>query len=230
MDFKACVEQRLHGFPHGGAVTGQGRLKLQAFPRRHHGDPVAPQIPVDQECVARFHPSGADGNGMGESADSGGVDKEPVAFAAVDDFGVARDQLHSGPVRRLAHGVQDPPEGAHGESLLENEPGAQPTGARPAHGQIVDGAVDGQCADVASREKERADHKRVGGERDGAVSGAEHRAVVLCPEKGVFKRGQNEVAEQILHLAAASAVSELDAFVGIGKRDRTDGEEIVHGG
>jgi len=89
---------------------------------------------------------------MLEHTDAGGVDEDAVGFAFVDNLGVAGDQRDSGARGRLAHGFDDQAQGLDGQPFLENEAGAEIERTCAAHGQVVDGAVDGQIADVAAGE------------------------------------------------------------------------------
>ena len=100
-----------------------------------------------------------------EDADPGGGDVAAVGLAALDDLGVAGDDLHPGDGGRARHRVGDPPQVGDREALLEDEPGREVQRPRPAHREVVDGAVDREVADVAAGEEQRRDDVRVGGER-----------------------------------------------------------------
>ena len=81
------------------------------------------------------------------------------------------------------------------QPLLEDEGGGDAERGGTADGEVVDRAVDRQLADVAAGEEERADHERVGGDRDADVVDAgkrEHRLVAELVEHGVAE----DVAEQ----------------------------------
>ena len=67
-------------------------------------------------------------------------------------------------IGRGTHRLHDAPEILHRQTFLQNETGREIKRARAAHGEIVNGAMNGQLADVAAREKNRADDKRIGAE------------------------------------------------------------------
>ena len=76
------------------------------------------------------------------------------------------------------------------EPLLEDERRRHGQRHRAADGEVVDGAVDGQLADVAPREEERADHEAVGGHgqpRPLEPGDAQHRLVAELGEHGVVE-------------------------------------------
>ena len=91
------------------------------------------------------------------------------------------------------------------------------SGLGPRHGQIVDRAVDGQFADVTAREEQRADDKRVGGERDPLTINFQHRAVVWCRCRGrlhfTAKTRQQQAFDQATHGPAAAAMGQLHGLV-----------------
>ena len=100
-----------------------------------------------------------------EHADAGGGDVAAVGLAALDDLGVAGDDLHAGRPRPRRHRRDDPPQVGDREALLEDEAGRQVQRPRAGHRQVVDRAVDGEVADVAAGEEQRRDDVGVGGER-----------------------------------------------------------------
>ena len=64
---------------------------------------------------------------------------------------------------RQSHGSRHPFQNGLFQAFFNDKPGRQEQGPGPAHGQVVDRAVDGQVADVAAGEKKRSYHKGVGG-------------------------------------------------------------------
>ena len=115
-------------------------------------------------------------------ADAGGVDEDLVALAAVDDLGVAGDELHAGLGGRGAHRLDDAAQIVDGQAFFEDERGGEIQRLRAAHGQIVDGAVDGEAADVAAGKEDRRDHEGVGGEGEARAADGEHGLVVELVE------------------------------------------------
>ena len=80
---------------------------------------------------------------------------------------------------------------------------------RAAHREIVDGAVDGERADVAAGKDQRPHDIGIGGERDRAVD-IERRAVMPPIERRVGEDWPDHRVEQPFRRAAAAAMGELD--------------------
>jgi hypothetical protein len=60
---------------------------------------------------------------------------------------------------------------ASAHAFLQDEADRQREGVRPAHGDVVDRAVDGERADIAAREEQRRDDEAVGGDGEAARRG-----------------------------------------------------------
>ena len=70
-----------------------------------------------------------------------------------------------------------PGDHGHLDALLQDEAAGEVGGAGAAHGEVVDGAVDGEVADAAAGEEQRPHHVGVGGERQpGAAEGDRRRS------------------------------------------------------
>src|SRR5208283_4909023 len=79
------------------------------------------------------------------------------------------------------------------------------------HGEIIGGAVHGEPADVAAREKQRTHHVRIRGERESrARRDVESGAVVPCFEARVGKGRAKDLFDQFLGEPSPAAVGELD--------------------
>ena len=78
---------------------------------------------------------------------------------------------------------------ATGKPSSRMNPADRYSGRAPDIGQVVDGAVDGQVADVAAGEEQRRDHVGVGGERQpGAADGEAARRPPAAPAAGCGTR------------------------------------------
>ena len=123
----------------------------------------------------------------------GGGDEHLVALAAVDDLGVAGDQRHAGLVAGRAHRGDDALQVGQRQPFFEDERRREEQRRGAADGQVVDGAVDRQPADVAAGEEERPDHERVGGE--GEPRRLDAVAAVEADGRLVLQRREHVVAE-----------------------------------
>ena len=99
---------------------------------------------------------GGDVDAGRNDADAGGGDEDLVALAAVDDLGVAGDELHAGAGCGGAHGFDDAAQIVDGQAFFEDEGGGEIQRLRAAHGEVVDRAVHGEAADVAAGKEDRA--------------------------------------------------------------------------
>jgi hypothetical protein len=145
-----------------------------------------------------------------------------VGLAALDDLGVAGDDLHAGDPRRHAHRRHHPLERRNRQPFFQNEARAEPLRPRPAHGEIVDRAMHGERADVTAGKKQRAHHVRIGREREpraGRRRGQE-RAVVPRIERRVAKRRREHLVDQLLREPPATAMGHLNLLLS-GQRHRT---------
>ena len=99
-----------------------------------------------------------------------------------------------------------------GEALLQDEPGRQVQRRGAGHGQVVDGAVDGQVADVAAGEEQRGHHVGVGGERDPGAAHGQLGRVLQRLEQRVAERVEEDRLDQGVRRLAAGAVRHRDAL------------------
>src|ERR1035438_1546889 len=81
------------------------------------------------------------------ASDARGVDEDAVTLALFDDLGIASDDLDAGGFGGLAHGFGDARQQVDGEALFQDERRGEIKRFGATHGQIVDGAVDGERAD-----------------------------------------------------------------------------------
>ena len=175
------------GSASGAQSLAIAELEAEPLAGRHHRDAVAGEIAADDDGVAGTDALRLDRLLGHDPADAGGVDEELVGLAAVDDLEVAGDDLDARRRGRGAHRGDHPPQRLQRKPLLQDEAGAETDRARPAHGEVVDGAVDRERPDVAAGEEERLNDVGVGGEgeRPGEV---EAGAVVAAVEARVAER------------------------------------------
>ena len=224
VELEAGGEEGLHGGNERGAVALDGAFEGEVRACRHNGHTVTAEVAAEEDRIAGANGSGRDREGVLNEPNARGGDVESVALAAFDDLGVAGDDGDAGGGRGLAHGGDDALEGFGGQTLFENEGGAEPERAGAAHAEIVDGAVDGELADVAAGEEERADDVGIGGECEAGAGGGEDGAVVLGIEGRVREGGAEDAVDQVLGEGAAAAVADRD-FGAVGERDRAGGED-----
>jgi hypothetical protein len=119
-----------------------------------------------------------------------------------------RDARHA---RGLRHGTDDAVQIGQSDAFLQDEADRQREGVRPAHGHVIDRAVHGERADIASREEQRRDDEAVGGDGEAARGDGQDR-LILLPRQGVIGELAHEHAlDQVGHVAPARAVAHLDA-------------------
>ena len=107
------------------------------------------------------------------------------------------------------HRHRDPAQGRNRQPLLQYEADAEIERPRSTHGEVVDGAVDGESADVAAGEDEWLHHVGIGGEGDRSAK-VEHGSVVTTLEHRLVKGGTDDGIEKPPHRAAAAAMGKLD--------------------
>ena len=105
---------------------------------------------------------------MGNEADAGGIEADPVYPALRHDFSIAGDNGDTCPHRGLGHGTDDCVQRRHREPFLDDHSETQGQRHRAPHGEIVDRTVDGKHADIPTRKKYRIAHIAVGGKSDTA--------------------------------------------------------------
>ena len=89
---------------------------------------------------------------------------DAVAVAPIHYFGVAGDNLDAGGTGRGCHGCDNDAQVVDGHSFFEDEAHAEIARLRAAHGEIIDRAVHGQIANIATGKEEWPHHKRIGAE------------------------------------------------------------------
>src|SRR6185503_15681232 len=86
--------------------------------------------------------------------------------------------------------------------------------ARTPHDQVVHGAVNGELADVAAREKDRTNHVAVRAHADPFAARQLEGCLIFEPgQSGVREGRQEHVAQQFVAQPPAAAVAEHDLLV-----------------
>ena len=99
VDLDAGAQKLEDHIGHRGGIAFNRALEGQAFAHGHDRHAVPADIAADEDGVAGLHALGGDLLRVFEDADTGGVDEKAVAFALIDDLGVAGDDLHAGLLR-----------------------------------------------------------------------------------------------------------------------------------
>ena len=84
---------------------------------------------------------------------------------------------------------------------------------RAAHGEIVDGAVDGEIADRPAGKNQRAHDKRISRKGQPRTIDRQNRAVVPLFEHGIAERGHKNLFDELMGQPSAAAVRQDDAIV-----------------
>jgi hypothetical protein len=132
---------------------------------------------------------------------------------ALHHLGVTGDDRHPRGVGSARDGVDLRAQVLRGQALLEDEREAQRQRAGARDGQVVDGAVDRQLADRATREAQRLDHVGVRGHGQLRAVDADGAGVGHLVERRGVKGGRQQALDQALRRLAASAVGHVDPRV-----------------
>jgi hypothetical protein len=197
----------------GGGVALQLDLELQLAAGDHYRHAVVADRAGDDHLVTGADRAGAEDVLVLDHADARGVDVEAVGLAAFDDLGVAGGDSHVGGVGGGAHGGGDPLQVGDRQALFDDEAGGEGERGRAGHRQVVDGAVDGELADVATGEEEGADDEGVGGEGELVLAGADQGRVAERVEQLVGELAQEDPLDQVVGGLAAGTVAQGDALV-----------------
>ena len=212
--------------PHAGAarrdnrcrkVMQRGRVgedfdvEFEVLALRHHRDAMIADRARKQHDVARPRGVARQDDARRRHADAGGRDEDAVGLAALDHLGVAGDDRHAGCPRRRAHAVGDALEIGERKALLDDEARREIERLGARHRDVVDGAVDGERADVASGEKQRRDDIGVGRHHHPPGADLERRLVVAGAQPVVVERRVEHVLDQLPHRPAPGAVRKVDA-------------------
>ena len=165
-----------------GGIAFDGSVEADVLAFGEDRNSVIAEVTAEQDEVAGAGVGGGEVDAGADASDAGGVDENAVALALFDHLGIAGDDLDAGRFGGLAHGFGDAREHVDGEALFQNERGAEVERFGAAHGEIVDGAVDGERADIAAAEEERFDDEAVGGEGEALGADLEDGLIVEAAE------------------------------------------------
>ena len=193
----------------GGAVALYIGIDAVVASRKEDGGAVAADVAGDEDVVAGLGEGAAGLDAFHHFADAGGGDEEVVDLAAARDFGVAGDEVDAGFGGGFGHGGGDGVEVGKGEAFFNLEGAGEVAGAGAHACKVVDGAADGEFADVAAGEAPGAEDEAVGGHGDAGAFDGEDGGVV-GGEVGAFEVFGEEVMDEGGGFAAASAVGEGD--------------------
>ena len=205
------VQWRAVGHHHGAEVD--------SLAHTHDRYAVLADIARDDDVIAWAGLLGSDAHTLGHHTHTGGVDEKTVGTASSDDLGIAGDDADPGLNSRYAHALRDGAEDLHLQALFEDKAGRQPERLGTTAGKVIDGAVDGEVADIAAGKEQWIDDIRIGSQRDSHHPDVQHRRVTGHPAGG-SECGQKEVLDEFLGQDAATAVAHHDAF-GLTQRQRT---------
>jgi hydrogenase maturation protein HypF len=187
-------------------------LDVQLTAGQHDRDAVITDRPGHDDGVTRLRPRDAKGAVPVDETDPGGVDIAAVSLAPLHDLRVPGDDADARRRGGIPHGLGDPGQVGDREALLEDEAGRQVHRRRARHRQVVDGAVDGQVADVAAGEEQRGHHVGVGGEREAGTPHAQLSSVLERLEQRVAEHVEEHRLDQRLRRLAARPVRHGDAL------------------
>jgi hypothetical protein len=204
------VEQGIDRRPQRARVGLDLRGELELAAREHDRRPVLADRAGDEDAVAGAQALRRQRRPRVAPADAGGAQEHPVGVAALDDLGVAGDDLDAGRARRRGDGVHLHAQRVGVEPLLEDHRQAQRERARAGDGEVVDGAVDREVADRPAGEAQRLHDERVGGDHQVVADRARvgHRRAGLGAEGG-----DEQPLDQRLRRLAAGAVGHRDRGV-----------------
>ena len=169
-----------------------------------------------QHNVAHLGIAPADGHASRQHTHPGGADEHTVALAFFHHLGVARDHGHPCFAGGVAHALDNALQISQREAFFDDEARTQVQRRGTHHGHVVDGAVHGQAADVAAREKQRRNHMAIGRHHQAAPGGVKRgqrqcRTVVALAQKRVVEGGHKQLFDQLCSRFAACAVTHVDA-------------------
>ena len=194
---------------------------------------AVPWSPIVPETMIRSpgrRPAGESDARASTAPDARRAEVHLVGVAALDDLGVAGDDLARRPTRRrraiASTSARSTSAGRPSSSTIDR---LSASGRAPGDREVVDRAVDRQLADRAAREADRLDHEAVGRERDVDAADRERAGVGERRERGRAEGGDEQALDQRLRGLAAGAVGHRDVLVleprALGARGLDDPED-----
>jgi hypothetical protein len=168
-------------------VAFDGALEFQALSLAHDRHAMIADVAAEDDLVAAAGAICRYADVMLDHADTGCGDEDLVAFTAVDDLGIAGDELYAGLSGGSAHGLDDRAQIVDRQAFFEDEGGREIHRAGAAHRQIVHRPVNRAPADIAARKKDWRYDEGVGGEGEPRAADGDHGLIVEPVERGIAK-------------------------------------------
>ena len=225
------VQQRVDRRPQRARVRLHRRVELELPAREHDRRPVVADRPRDEDAVARAQVRRRQLRPRIDRADPGRAQVHLVGVAALDDLGVARDDLDARGGGRRGDRLDLRAQHVGVEPLLEHHGEADGLGAGARDSEVVDRAVDGQLADRTAGEADRLDDEAVGRQRDLHAADRHGAGVGQRGERGRAEGGDEQALDQRLRGLAARSVGHRDVGVlearALGARGLDDAEDAL---
>lgn len=97
-------------------------------------------VPVTMILSPGLAESTGEAHAFGNEADTTGIDEHAIAVAAINDLGVARDNMDAGLLGHFGHAFADALQIGNGETLFQDEPTAEVLGNSTTGGNVVNRA------------------------------------------------------------------------------------------
>ena len=173
---------------------------------------MAPHITGDKDrvtglclCAAGFH--------AGEDfAHTGGGNEHTIYLSLACHLGIAGYDLHTSLLGGFLHGSRNLLQLVHGEALFNHKRTGEVSGLCTHTGKIVDGAADGQLADISARKKRRRDNKAVCGHCHFSLGRLQHCRIV-CGKAGICKMFLKHSVNELRRLGAPCAMRQSYCFL-----------------
>ena len=193
----------MDGRGEGRAVAPDIGVDGEVIAGKQDGAAMAADVASDDDGVAGAGEGAGGAHAGADFADAGGGDEDVVDLALARDFGVACDDAHARLGGGRGHRGDDLLQVGDGEALLDDE-GAREVFGNGAHaGQVIDGAADGEFADVPARELPGGDDEAVGREGEFALGGRQDGGVV----RGELRIGEVSLEDPPIAKALSSMPS-----------------------
>src|SRR5579859_329422 len=137
------------------AITLDILLNIQHFAGKHDDHAMLANGATEQNFISWLELVLPDYAFCPNYANTGGIDKKAVRFAALHYFGITCDNGHSSFACGLGHRDDDPAQIRHRKALFQDEASREVKGLRTRHRQVVDRPVNRKLADIAAGEEER---------------------------------------------------------------------------
>ena len=177
----ACGQCRPHQAVEWRHVGYQRAFQLQLVPRRHDCEAVIAQTSSDDDAISAsqarigHHPAG--------EGHARRVDDQAVELALAHDLGVAGHDAGARFGASRAHRIANAFQIRNGKASFNDDRASEPHRFRGTHHcQVIDGAANGQPADIATGKEERFDDIGVSSQHQEAIAHRNRRAVVHSGE------------------------------------------------